>query len=257
MNAMAMTDKPALPQLPLERDLFGRVIFDHFQGRPGDYYLRRDDNFLERDTSARYFRSWEEMPSHQRCLLNHARGRVLDIGAGAGQHACVLQERGLAVTAIDASPLAIEVCRARGLHDARVMEAQEMDFPAQSFDTVLMMNNNLGIGGSPGGLRGLLLHLHELVAPGGVILTDKRECECTAVNPTHARYQRWNVERGWYPGSQRLRVEYDGHCGEEFDWLMITLHDLRDLCKETGWRIARCVQVNAGDAMYAIGMERE
>ena len=256
MLAVTTAEKTTLlPQLPLEPDLFGRMIFDHFQGRPGDYFLRRDDNFLERDTSARFFRSWEEMPSHQRCLLNHARGRVLDIGAGAGQHALVLQERGLAVTAIDTSPLAIEVCRARRLRDAQVMDAHDLAFHANSFDTVLMMNNNLGIGGTPEGLRGLLLYLHEVVKPGGMILTDKREC--TTTNPTYARYQRWNAERGRHPGSQRLRVEYDGHCGEEFDWLMITLHDLRDLCKETGWRIARCVQVNADDATYAIGMERE
>ncbi|HEX2950594.1 MAG TPA: class I SAM-dependent methyltransferase, partial [Armatimonadota bacterium] len=146
MHAVALAERESvLPLLPVEQDLFGEVIFDHFAGRPGDYYMRRDDNFLERDSSARYFRSWEQMPAHHRCLLSHAQGHVLDLGAGAGQHALVLQERGVTVTAIDQSSRAIEVCRARGVHDARVMEAFSMDFAPESFDTVLLMNNNLGI----------------------------------------------------------------------------------------------------------------
>jgi hypothetical protein len=53
---IALAEEPCtLPCLPLDPDLFGQVIDDHFHGRPGDYYLRRDDNVLERDSSARYF----------------------------------------------------------------------------------------------------------------------------------------------------------------------------------------------------------
>ena len=46
----------SLPQLPLEPDLFGRMLMEYARGYAREYYLRRDDNTLERDNSARYFR---------------------------------------------------------------------------------------------------------------------------------------------------------------------------------------------------------
>ena len=255
MLAVAQTDREvSLPQLPLEPDLFGRVLLECFRGQANEYYLRRDDNTLERDSTARFFRSWEKMPAHQRCLLNHARGRVLDIGAGAGQHALALQARGLPVTAIDVSPQAVEVCRARGVHDARMMDARATAFDAGSFDTVLLMGDNLGIAGTPDGLRQLLLNLHALVRPGGQILADITDYTAT-LNATHLRYQRMNSKYGRYPGSVGLRVEYGGKCGPHFEWLLTKLSDLRATLAETGWKIIRCVQVNA-EATCAIGMER-
>lgn len=256
MHAVALADcEPALPQLPLEPDLFGRVLYDVHEGRGSEYYLRRDDNFLERDSSARYFYSWEKMPSHHRCLLNHARGRVLDVGAGAGQHTLVLQQRGLEAIAVDSSPLAVDVCRQRGVVDARVIDAAALEFPAESFDTILLMNNNMGIGGTPEGLRDLLLSLHRITKPGGQILADFTDYTAT-MEPNHLRYHRRNIAQGRYPGSIHLRVEYEGKRGPDFDWLLITLGDLRTLCEETGWHIARCVQVNSGP-LYAVGIAKD
>lgn len=248
-------NEPVLPAMPVAMDLFGQILFAHYQGNPGDFYLRRDDNNLERDTSGHYFRTREQMPAHQRCLLHHARGRVLDIGAGSGQHARLLQERGLDVTAIDVSPLAVEVCRAGGVRDARVMDATQLSFADGEFDTVLLMSNNMGIAGTPGGLRSLLTQLHAIVRPGGQILADITDYTATH-NPLHLRYHQRNIAHGRYPGSIRLRLEYDGVCSPQFDWLLMKLADLKVILADTGWRIQRCVQVADG-SQYAIGFARE
>ncbi|MHB9026413.1 MAG: class I SAM-dependent methyltransferase [Armatimonadota bacterium] len=255
MCALALTEREILmPDLPREDDLFGRVLMDAFTGQWDDYYVRRDDNFTTRDNSRRYFRSWDELPEHHRCLLDHARGQVLDLGAGAGQHALPLQENGLAVTAIDASPLAVEVCRRRGVKDARLMDAQYLDLSVRSIDTVLMMGNNLGIAGTLDGLRALLRRLHRIVRPGGQILAEVHDytAEHAAI---HLRYHQWNLARDRYPGSVRIRVEYQGARGPEFDWLLIKLTDLKTICAETGWKITRCVQVNV-ETTYAMGLQR-
>jgi SAM-dependent methyltransferase len=252
MNAKALADRAvSLPRLPLEPDLFGRVLYDCFRGVSTEYYLRRDDNLLERDSSLRYFRTWPEMPAHHRCLLSHARGRVLDVGAGAGQHTLALQGRGLAVTAIDASPLAVEVCRARGVRDAREMDANDLRLD-ETFDTVLFLGNTLGIAGTPNGLRALLRRLHDLVTADGHILAELNDYTTTA-NPTHLRYHQHNRQRGRYPGSLNLRIEYDDTRGPAFDWLLQSLPDLRAICAETGWKVARCVQVEA-EATYAMAL---
>lgn len=255
MLAVAQSEREvSLPQLPLEQDLFGRVLLDYSQGRASEYFLRRDDNLVERDSISRYFRSWEKLPVHQRCLLNHACGRVLDIGAGAGQHTLALQERGTDVLAIDVSPLAVDVCRTRGVKQALLMDARDLQLAPESFDTVLLLGNNLGIAGTPDGLRHLLLQLHAIVRPGGQILADITDFTATH-DPSHLRYQRWNVSHGRYPGSIGLRIEYDGKCGPHFNWLLTKLPELKRTLGDTGWRMARCVQVT-GEATYAIGVER-
>lgn len=250
--AYAEREEP-MPRLPLEPDLFGWVLYDCFQGRSTEYYLRRDDNLLERDSSLRYFRALDEMPAHHRCLLNHARGRVLDVGAGAGQHTLALQERGLAVTAIDSSPLAMEVCRRRGVADARIMDAFNLQLN-ESYDTVLFLGNTLGIAGTPDGLRALLGRLQEIVAPDGQILAEINDYTTTN-NPTHLRYHQLNRERGRYPGTVGLRIEYEHRRGPDFDWLLPSLSDLRRLCGETGWKVARCVQVDT-EATYALAIRQ-
>jgi len=254
MLAVAQPDlQPAVPLLPLEADLFGHVLWDYLHGASSEYFMRRDDNYSDRDSTGRYFRSWEELPAHQRCLLNHARGQVLDVGAGAGQHTLALQTRGLKVTAIDKSPLAVEVCRARGVRDARVMDAMAPELEDGSIDTVLLLGNNLSIAGTPEGLRSMLTSLRRIVRPGGQILAEFHDYTATH-HPTALRYHQWNICRGRYPGSITIRIEYDGRCSPFFDLLLPKLSDLRAACAETGWKVARCIQVMT-ESTYAVGIE--
>ena len=92
------------------------------------------------------------------------------------------------------------------------MVARALGFTAGSFDTALLLGNNLGIAGTPEGLRRFLEQLHVVLRPGGQILADLVDYTDT-LNPTHLRYQRKNRARGLYPGTLGLRVEYDGKCG--------------------------------------------
>lgn len=223
-------------------DLFGRALWAYYQTAQSEYYVRREDNIGVRDSLARYFRPWEELAEHQRCLLGHARGHVLDVGAGAGQHSLALQERGLEVTAIDRSPFAVEVCRARGVRDVREMDVQAMTFDGETFDSVLLLGNNIGIAGELDGLRKLFTNLRDVVRPGGQLLADFNDYSATR-NPADLRYHQWNIARGRYPGAISIRIEYDGNSSPFFNWLAPKLSDLRRIAGETGWKVTRCVQV--------------
>ncbi len=123
---------------------------------------------------AHLFRTYDQMPLLERQAMDLCRGRVLDVGAGAGCHALLLQERGLAVTAIDVSPLSCGVMRERGLADVRQCDIMQCDLKEQ-FDTILLMMNGLGIAGTVERLPDLLNHLRTMLSDDGQILTDSSD----------------------------------------------------------------------------------
>lgn len=73
-------------------------------------------------------------------LMSKARGRILDIACGTGMNLPFLPSVS-EITAIDLSPRMVEITRqkAAALHlnaQVQVMDAQKLDFPDGSFDTV-------------------------------------------------------------------------------------------------------------------------
>lgn len=94
-----------------------------------------------------------------------ARGRLLDIGCGAGELLTVLRHDGWMVCGLE--PSAAAVARARAQHHLEIVEGaiEEADLPAGSYDVVV--------------LAAVLEHLHdplaglirarELLAPGGLV----------------------------------------------------------------------------------------
>ena len=61
------------------------------------------------------FKKNKNMPMIERMALDMVTGKTLDVGAGAGCHSLVLQERSIDVTAIDISPLSVETMKERGI----------------------------------------------------------------------------------------------------------------------------------------------
>ena len=94
------------------QDPMGRAIADYQKTKTADT-LRVFSPMFEEDEMPlqTLFRKYEEMPEIERKALDMARGKVLDVGAGAGCHTLVLQERGVKVTAIDISPRMAEIAR--------------------------------------------------------------------------------------------------------------------------------------------------
>ena len=85
-----------------------------------------------------FFRTFEEMPEIEQFALHLCKGKVLDIGAGAGEHALYLQERGVDVTGLDIAEGCQTVMQEKGLQ--KVLLADIMDYSGERFDTLLMLN---------------------------------------------------------------------------------------------------------------------
>lgn len=72
-------------------------------------------------------------------LVQHCRGRILDIGCGQGRDALHLASKGLQVTAIDISPTAVNDLLKEARQAGLAIDAQERDMddlPAGPFDAI-------------------------------------------------------------------------------------------------------------------------
>ena len=81
------------------KDLFGKAILD-FQTNNSPEDLITETSISEEDEmSVEYlFRSYDEMPKLEQKALQLAKGKVLDVGCGAGSHSlCLQNERNLDV----------------------------------------------------------------------------------------------------------------------------------------------------------------
>lgn len=233
-----------------DRDAYGRQLLAQYEtGQPTAEIVERDDHYI--DTGAdpgAYFESYRHWPALERRAIRFARGRVLDIGCGAGRHALYLQEQGFDVTGIDSSPGAVKVCKLRGLQKALVRSISEVDrFRPGSFDTILMFGNNFGLLGGARRAAGLLQKLSLVSAPGAMIIAGTRDPHLTN-DPDHLRYQRLNRARGRLPGQLRLRVRYARLIGEWFDYLLVSPREMEQVLKGSYWHIERLI--GSGEPSY-------
>ncbi|MFB0502311.1 MAG: class I SAM-dependent methyltransferase [Candidatus Bathyarchaeia archaeon] len=183
-----------------------------------------------------------------------AKGRVLDVGCGAGRHSLYLQETGLDVLGIDISPLAIKICMLRGLRKAEVMSIEEVDFKPNSFDTIIMMGSNFGLFGSFKKARELLQAFHRMTSPNALIVAESRDPYATD-NPANLEYHRSNRERGRMGGQVRIRVRFRKYATPWFDYLMVSKEEMREILRDTGWKVKGFI--DSEDSGYIAVIDKE
>jgi SAM-dependent methyltransferase len=205
--------------------------------------VERDDGLVmaSRFGPGFYLAPYRKWPSRQRRALRLAQGRVLDVGAGAGRVALHLQQKGHEVVAIDSSPGAVEVCRRRGVRDARVLRLEDVDGSLGRFDTVVMYGNNLGLLASRAKGRRQLRRLHDVTSERGRILGEILDPYPGAA-PIHLAYHRRNRERGRLSGQVRIRIRYRDLATPWFEYLFLSRPELEELVDGTGWLLTRTIE---------------
>ena len=221
-----------------DQDAYGKAMYDYLQGEPVLEIIEREDGYFDAfPGTASYFAEFKDWPGCQQRAIRYAQGRVLDVGCGAGRIGLYLQEQGFEVLGIDNSPLALEVCRLRGLkHTSETPVTRISMSRLGTFDTVLMFGNNFGLLGNARRAKWLLKRLYGMTNRQGCILAESNDIHQTQ-NPDHLAYQQSNRERGRMPGQIRLRVRYHKIVTPWFDYLMVSKDEMTDLIEGTGWRI--------------------
>jgi len=234
-------------KIKLNQDAFGQEILAYFKGKRSFEIIERDDGWFGAAGGAPiYFSTYKHWQNHYKKAIKLARGRILDIGCGAGRHSLYLQKKGFDVTGIDNSPLAIKVCKARGLKKAKVMSISDVgEFKTNSFDTILMLGNNFGLFGSPKRAKVLLKKLYKITSPKALIIVESRDLYKTD-DPDHLAYHKLNRQKGRMAGQLKFRIRFGKYIGLWFDYLIVSKTEMKMILKRTGWKAKRFIDDKDG-----------
>lgn len=204
---------PRAPGTPWQADAYSAAL----RAGGGPLFLHRGDG----PPIALDLERWCGAPdTADRTVLARCEGAVLDIGCGPGRLVSALAEEGVPVLGIDVSEAAVERTRLGG---GPALQRSVFDpLPGEGrWNTALLMDGNIGIGGSP---RALLARAAGLLAPDGVLMVE------TA--PTDV--------------DERLRVRVAGgrdraaaRGAAQFDWARVGLRALFAHAGAAGWRPAK------------------
>ncbi len=224
-------------------DLFGKAILD-FQTNNLPEDLVTETNISEADEmSVGYlFRSYNEMPKLEKKALQLCKGKVLDIGCGAGSHSLHLQQKGFDLSAIDISANAIKACELRGLTNVRVQNILDLD--NESFDTILLLMNGTGIFGSLSETSKHLQKLKSLLNPNGQILIDSSDIIYMFDEAEDGSYM---VPADGYYGELTFSISYKGETEETFPWLYLDYNTLQNAAQANGLQCKLVLEGNHFD----------
>lgn len=243
--------------MKISQDAYGQQLLAQYHSREATVeIIERDDHYIDTGSDpGLYFSEYADWSPLEQQAVNLAKGRILDVGCGAGRHALYLQEKNFDVTGIDNSPGAIKVCKLRGLKKGLVRPIDKVDkFKPASFDTIIMMGNNFGLFGSFENARTILKKFARITAPDARIIAKTLDPYKTD-NPLHPSYHDLNRRRGRLGGQIRMRVRYAATVGEWFDYLFVSPEEMRDILSDTDWQIEELL--NAETANYVAVIQKK
>lgn len=216
------------------KDLFGKAILDFQTNNSPEDLITATTISEEDEMSVAYlFRSYDEMPLMEQKALQLAKGKILDVGCGAGSHSLSLQnERNLDVTSIDISPNAIEACSLRGLKKAKVQDVMSLE--NEKYDTILLLMNGAGMCGKLKNIPNFLLKLKSLLNSGGQILLDSSDIIYMFDDDEDGG--KWIPSQNEYYGEIVFNISYKGEKEKPFDWMFIDYNTLQNAALDNGFQ---------------------
>ena len=172
-----------------------------------------------------FFRTEGEIEKWESVALERCGEHVLDVGAGVGAHALILQGRGHRVTALETLPGAVRIMEERGVKDARV--GTLFDLPDEAtYDTVLILMNGSMLAETLSGLDSMLERVLGMIHPGGSLLFDSTDLRLS--DDPSGGY-------GRYVGELHFQLSYGGLRGEVCLHLFVDPDTLQARTHIGGW----------------------
>ena len=245
--------------------LAAALMDHHLSGRPRRVRAARADGVVFDIETEEYFTLEGQLGELDGLALDHCRGRVLDVGAGAGRHALELERRGREVVAIDLSPICTRLCSMRGVRDARTFDVMSL-CDAETlgrFDTIFFGMQTIGVAGGFETLVRLLERLRPCLAPGGQILADSSALREAWDDGVGARSEASGLS-GAAAAADRpeageivLRTRYRGWFGAAFPWIYLGAKHLNEAAARAGFSAEVLGSVESGEFLAVLRPESE
>ena len=221
-------------------DLMGQAIWDfHHDNSPEDLLTETTISELEVMSVAYLFRAFDKMNLIEKKAMELSRGKVLDIGAGAGAHSIYLQDDlGMDVTALEISQKSSEVCKLRGIR--KVVCQHLLDFKEEKYDTILLLMNGTGIFGKVELVNTYLNKLYDLLKDDGQILIDS-----TDLIYMYNELNGLDLPIEKYYGEVEFTVYYKGKKQKPFPWLFIDFKYFKSLANKSHLKAEKIQQVGS------------
>jgi len=220
-------------------DIYGNALFDFYTaGKAEVLWLHNSYDEPEEMPVDVFFRNKEEMPEIELKAMQLCQGKILDVGAGVGSHAIILDSK-FNVTAIDISPIAVRIMKERGVKNPLLKDFFQV---GEKYDTLLFMMNGIGLTGTLQGFEDFLQRAKNLLNPNGQLLFDSSDISYL--------YEDMPMPTDHYFGEISYCYEYKKQKGSWFNWLYIDPTTLKRLCKQYGWN-CNIVYVDENDQYLA------
>ena len=227
------------PEIPEAwRPLEAALIAFHDHGEPAEVLVSSDLGDPHAVPASVFFRSEDEIEDWESAALDRCGETVLDVGAGVGAHALILQSRGRSVTALEALPGAVRIMNQRGVADARLGTLADVTDEA-GYDTVLMLMNGSMLAETLVGLDVLLDHIGQILNPGGRFLMDSTDLRVSDGDPLEeGSSDSGRPLDGRYHGELHFQMSYQGVRGAVFPQLFVDPQTLTVRALARGWETA-------------------
>jgi hypothetical protein len=155
-------------------DILGQALCDFLKNGKGETLVAHTsygpDEFYYLDY---FFRGEDEMPDLELYALSLCKGKILEIGSGAGSHALVLQHQLKNITAMDSSEGCINVMLKRGLNS--LLHMNIFNLHHGGYNTLLLLMNGIGITGTMDRLKLFLKKAESITAGNAQIIFDSTD----------------------------------------------------------------------------------
>lgn len=207
------------------QDILGRAIYDYaMEEEKGTLLIHNTYGEPDEMPVEVYFREAEDFFDVEQKAIELCKGRVLDVGAGAGAHVLELQKQGFEVDALELSDLASKIMYMQGVKS--IITGSVFDMPEnEPYDTLLLMMNTIGLVGTLNNLGSLFEKLKSLLKPNGQILFDSSDV---------AYLYEDNPPTDHYHGEIDYQYEYAGAKGEWFKWLYVDFDNAHQIASQVG-----------------------
>ncbi len=233
-------------------DIFGMIMKDVYEEGVAPHKIEREDGYITETNGSQYLADIEDWQESERLAIVHGRGPVLDIGCGAGRVGTYLESQGIEYTGIDISPLAIEVCRNRGLKDVHLMSVDELRLEREDYNTITLFGNNFGLLGFEDRIVAMLREFHKITMDDAIILAGTRDIFATD-EPKHYEYRKKNRELGRALGQVIIRMQYQELVSDWWDLFMCPSGEMDRIAGKAGWYLERTF----GPSNYYVGLLRK